>query len=80
MRYYTQNAMKLELTREEMACCKKFANFINKYAEEIDDDPNIICEILTSIGDMDINDNVDSAKDRKYLNDVYHVNIEITNY
>ena len=80
MRYYTQNTMKLELTKEEMACCKKFANFLNTYAEGIDDGVNTTRDMVMVISDMDINDNVDSAKDRKYLNDVYHVNIEITNY
>lgn len=71
MNYYNQNMMKLELTKEEMACCKKFANFLNKYIEEIDDDPNIICVILTSIGDIDNNE-------KEFLKNMCHVDIEIT--
>lgn len=71
MRYYNQNMMKLELTREEMTCCKKFANFLNTYAEEINDDPNIICDIIMSIGDIDNNE-------KEFLKNMCHVDIEIT--
>lgn len=71
MNYYVQNMMKLELTKEEMACCKKFANFLNRYAEEIDDDPNILCDILTSISDIDNNE-------KEFLKNMCHVDIEIT--
>ena len=79
MRYYNQNIMKLELTKEEMACCKKFANFLSEYIEKINDDADTFCDILTVIGDMGINDNIDSINDRNYLKNIYHVDIEITN-
>lgn len=74
MRYYTQNVMKLELTKEELTCCKEFANFLNKYAEEIDDDPNTLCDVLTDISDMEY---YGSAFDRDYMKNYHHIDIEI---
>lgn len=77
MKYYTQSVMKLELTREEMICLKKFANFLDEYEEDINDDADTICDILTVISDMGIGDDVDSTNDKDYLKSVYNIDIKV---
>lgn len=76
MKYYTQSVMKLELTREEMICLKKFASFLDEYEEDINNDADTICDILTVIGEMGVDDSVDSINDRDYLRKVYNIDIK----
>lgn len=71
MKCCTQKVMKLELTKEEMACCRKFANFLNLYAEDINDDMGII---------LDIVDAFSATRDdyiKEYLKDKYDVDIVV---
>lgn len=72
MRYYAQSVMKLELTKEEMACCKKFANFLSEYAEEVDDNLDTMSNILTIMEDID-----DNQCDKDLLLKKYHIEIEL---
>ena len=72
MRYYSQSMMKLELTKEEMECFKKFANFLSFYEEEVDDDVNTIRDIITIMEDMD-----GSECDKQLLLKKYHIDFEV---
>lgn len=74
MRYYSQSVMKLEVTKEEMECLKKFANFLNWYEDEVDDDVNTICDIITVMEDIDGSEN-----DKELLLRKYHIDFEVTN-
>lgn len=72
MRYYNQSMMKLELTKEEMECLKKFANFLSEYAEEIDDDIQTLYDIMTIMEDID-----GSECDKELLLKKYHIDFEL---
>lgn len=72
MNYYVQSMMKLELTKEDMACLRKFANFLNEYAEEIDDDIHTIIDIITVMEDIE-----DNECNKELLRNKYRIEMEL---